>query len=135
MSRSLGQQTTSQTATGGAHQISKLLVTLQPSGTAYQTPPQSSAQINSTQSTASQNFSNETMNPCPQDSPRTADLAGDSPHMPNSGQSETVAETGDGTVENPITFDDPSSILTPAALSHFAEEMLRRLSKRRLKCC
>ncbi|KAK6037614.1 hypothetical protein COOONC_24881 [Cooperia oncophora] len=69
------------------------------------------------------------MNPCPQDSPRTADLAGDSPHMPNSGQSETVAETGDGTVENPITFDDPSSILTPAALS-MHEEMLRAQQKK-----
>ncbi|KJH46564.1 hypothetical protein DICVIV_07382 [Dictyocaulus viviparus] len=64
-----------------------------------------------------------------QDSPRTADLAGDSPHMPNSGQSETVAETGDGTIENPITFDDPSSVLTPAALS-MHEEMLRTQQKK-----
>ncbi|VDM55421.1 unnamed protein product [Angiostrongylus costaricensis] len=49
--------------------------------------------------------------------------------MPNSGQSETVAETGDGTIENPITFDDPSSILTPAALS-MHEEMLRAQQKK-----
>ncbi|PIO77776.1 hypothetical protein TELCIR_00117 [Teladorsagia circumcincta] len=49
--------------------------------------------------------------------------------MPNSGQSEAVAETGDGTMENPITFDDPSSILTPAALS-MHEEMLRAQQKK-----
>ncbi|ETN80737.1 hypothetical protein NECAME_08978 [Necator americanus] len=69
------------------------------------------------------------MNPCLQDSPRTADLAGDSPHMPNSGQSEMISETGDGTIDNPITFEDPSSILTPAALS-MHEEMLRAQQKR-----
>ncbi|KAK6021487.1 hypothetical protein OSTOST_12840 [Ostertagia ostertagi] len=85
---------------------------------------------NPTQTTVVQNgFASESMNPCLQDSPRTADLAGDSPHMPNSGQSETVAETGDGTMENPITFDDPSSILTPAALS-MHEEMLRAQQKK-----
>ncbi|VDO64079.1 unnamed protein product [Haemonchus placei] len=65
---------------------------------------------------------------CLEDSP-TADLAGDSPRMPNSCQSESVAESGDATSKNSTTFDDPSLILTPAALS-MHEEMLRAQQKK-----
>ncbi|VDM75504.1 unnamed protein product [Strongylus vulgaris] len=108
-----------------------LIVAFQPSTTNYQTSPsQTNAQQNSQQTAVIQGgYTSESMNPCLQDSPRTADLAGDSPHMPNSGQSETISETGDGTIDNPITFDDPSSILTPAALS-MHEEMLRAQQKK-----
>ncbi|KAJ1359273.1 hypothetical protein KIN20_017963 [Parelaphostrongylus tenuis] len=107
-----------------------LIVSLQPTNAGYHASPHDNLKQDSYQATVVQNvFASEGMNPCLQDSPRTADLAGDSPHMPNSGQSETIAETGDGTIENPITFDDPSSILTPAALS-MHEEMLRAQQKK-----
>ncbi|EYB87484.1 hypothetical protein Y032_0262g581 [Ancylostoma ceylanicum] len=109
-----------------------LIVAFQPTTTTtYQTsPPQANPQQNPPQTTVVQNgYAGESMNPCLQGSPRTADLAGDSPHMPNSGQSEAISETGDGTIDNPITFDDPSSILTPAALS-MHEEMLRAQQKK-----
>ncbi|WKY16697.1 hypothetical protein Q1695_001375 [Nippostrongylus brasiliensis] len=126
-------QQSAQMATTGVHQSSApVLVAFQPTTSAYQAPqPQNTTEINSAQSTIVQNgfAHNAPLNPCLQGSPRTADLAGNSPHMPNSGQSETVAETGDGTVENPITFDDPSAILTPAVLS-MHEEMLRAQQKK-----
>ncbi|KAE9415062.1 hypothetical protein Angca_001525, partial [Angiostrongylus cantonensis] len=119
----------SQLATTGVP-TTPLIVSFQPTATGYHTSPQNNSNPNSYQTAVAQNgFACEGMNPCVQDSPRTADLAGDSPHMPNSGQSETIAETGDGTIENPITFDDPSSILTPAALS-MHEEMLRAQQKK-----
>lgn len=118
-----------QLTTAGIHQA-PLIVSFQPTTTDNHASPQYNSTPNAYQGTVIQNgFACEGMNPCLQDSPRTADLAGDSPHMPNSGQLETVAETGDGTIENPITFDDPSSILTPAALS-MHEEMLRAQQKK-----
>ncbi|CAD6185583.1 unnamed protein product [Caenorhabditis auriculariae] len=70
-------------------------------------------------------------------SPLAADHAGNSPNMPGSTNlcvvnapsgemTEIVAESGDGSVQNPITLEtaDPSKLLTPMSLQ-VHEEMLR----------